>query len=272
MPKAFLFYAAGRIIRSTTLQTGKDVTPMASMPLIGISGSIETKKNKVFLLQAYFDAISGAGGIPLLLDPHMSSVAIAQCLPALDGILLAGGGDVGPWHFGQEPIPQIGEMTPIRDTFEFALLKEADRLSPMPVFGICRGMQVMNVAAGGTLYQDLATQHPSRTSGLLSHKQERPYEVPTHQVRIEKDSLLYRQIAMESCMVNSMHHQAVDRLGSGYRLTAVSEDGVAEAIEHEAHPFRVAVQWHPERLSDALSHNLFAAFIGSAQAYRREKE
>lgn len=244
---------------------------MARMPLIGISGSMETKENKIFLLQAYFDAISNTGGIPVLLDPHMSQTAIAQCMEDLDGLMLAGGGDIGPWHYGQEPVEQIGEITPIRDSFEFELLRQAERLSPMPVLGICRGMQVMNVAAGGTLYQDLPTQHPNRDHGLLSHKQEQPYEVPTHEVHICRASLLYKQIALDSFMVNSMHHQAVDQLGMGYRLAAVGADGVAEAIEQPDHPFRLAVQWHPERLQDVLSHNLFAAFIRSAQAYKESK-
>ncbi len=244
---------------------------MPNMPLIGISGSMETKKNKVFLLQAYFDAISGAGGIPVLLNPQMSQSAVSECMEALDGLMLAGGGDVGPWHFGQDPVAEIGEITPIRDVFEFELLKQADRLSTMPVLGICRGMQVMNVAAGGTLYQDLPTQYPSREAALLCHQQEQPYEVPTHAVHIKKDSLLYRQIAQETCMVNSMHHQAVDALGSGYRLVAASDDGVAEAMEMPGHPFRLAVQWHPERIQDMLSHNLFATFIRSAQEYRRAR-
>ncbi len=242
---------------------------MEHMPLIGISGSME--EDKVFLLQAYFDAITAAGGIPLLLNPYMRGAAVSQLMNTLDGLMLAGGGDMEPKHFGQEPVKELGETTPVRDMLELELLEAAERLSPMPVLGICRGMQVMNVAAGGSLFQDLPTQHPKQENGLLTHLQTQPYEQPTHAVLLRKESLLCELAGQECCMVNSMHHQAVDRIGTGYDVIAAGEDGVVEAIQHTKYPFRLAVQWHPERLQDSLSKGLFAAFVRSATVYKRSK-
>lgn len=244
---------------------------MATMPLIGISGSIETKEPRVFLLQTYFNAVSRAGAIPLLLNPHMSNAAIEQCMDALDGLLLAGGGDVDPRHFGQEPVKEIGEIIPIRDQVEFALIKAADSRRPMPILGICRGLQVLNVAAGGSLYQDLPTQYPTKDTALLNHSQEDSVNPTAHSVQLKSDSMLHKLLGAKALAVNSMHHQAVERPGSGYRVVAHSEDGVVEAIEHTDHPFRLAVQWHPERMTDEASLRLFDGFIESAKQYGGSK-
>lgn len=243
---------------------------MEGMPLIGISGSMECKERKSFLLQAYFDAVSRAGGIPVLLNPYMAGEALRQCMKALDGLMLAGGGDVEPRHFGQEAIPELGETTPVRDELELSLLREAYTLQ-MPVFGICRGLQVMNVAGGGTLYQDLKTQHPERNGALLEHKQTEPYETATHSIAIAQDSFLSALTDAPCCMVNSMHHQAVDQPAKTYRVVATAPDGVVEAIQHRELTCWTAVQWHPERLDDALSHKLFELLIHNAAAYRRNK-
>lgn len=245
---------------------------MKCRPLIGISGSMEPEKKKVFLLQAYFDAISRAGGLPVLLDPAADEQAIREYAGLLDGLMLAGGGDVEPHHFGQEPIEQLGETTPLRDRFELALLKEAAQMG-LPVFGICRGLQVMNVSAGGTLYQDLKTQHPERGLSLMEHKQTAAYEVPTHKVAIMQNSLLSSLYAgdEDTAMVNSMHHQAIDRVSPEYRVTAVGRDGVVEAIEHRSRKNWFAVQWHPERLEDRLSRSLFETFVGFAAVHLEGK-
>ncbi len=242
---------------------------MDEMPLIGISGSMEG--DRIFLLRAYFSAIASAGGIPVLLDPDLEERAVAECVRALDGLLLAGGGDVEPHRFGETPIPELGEPTPVRDGFEIALLEAAASRDGMPVLGICRGLQVMNVAAGGTLYQDLPSQHPGRGTDLLEHKQTLPYEQPSHSITLQNECWLYPLCGQAHWSVNSMHHQAIHRVAPAYQVVATSPDGVVEAIQHRQRPHWQAVQWHPERLSDGLSKGLFATFVQSAQQYRRKK-
>ena len=241
-----------------------------SKPLIGISGSLNDAEKQVFLVRAYMQAILGAGGIPVLLSPEMTGETLSECLDRLDGLMLAGGGDVVPERYGQSAIPELGETTPLRDTFELSILPMAiDRA--IPVLGICRGIQVLNVALGGTLYQDLATQHPAKTCGLLPHQQTQPYETPTHGVQVEADSLLCRLLDSQHCLVNSMHHQAADTVAPALRIVARAEDGVIEGLAHPGLPFFVGVQLHPERLDDTASKGLFSGFVQAAKAHRREK-
>lgn len=241
------------------------------MPMIGISGSMNDAENQVFLVRSYMKSLLNAGGIPVLLSPDMDESAMSACIQQLDGVLLAGGGDVEPCHFGEVPIPALGETTPVRDQFELHLLPMAIQLH-MPVLGICRGIQVMNVALGGTLYQDLSTQYRPAHSPLLSHQQAAPYETASHSVHISPSSLLYQFTHQEQLQVNSMHHQAVKQLSPALEVAALSEDGVVEALEHKELPFFLGVQWHPERLPDSSSQKLFSGFVCACQDYRRKKQ
>lgn len=241
-----------------------------TMPMIGISGSMNDLENHIFLLRSYMQSILQAGGIPVLLSPDMDIAAMEACLQPMDGLLFAGGGDVVPARFGEDPIPQLGETTPVRDAFELALLPMA-AARKMPVLGICRGVQAMNVALGGTLYQDLPSQYQPVEGMLLAHKQEKPYETPSHTVQVVPDSLLHRLTAQDTLRVNSMHHQSVKDVAPSLCVTAHAPDGVVEALEQPNLPFFLGVQWHPERLTDEASLCLFKGLINAADAYRRNK-
>lgn len=241
-----------------------------SLPLIGISGSMNDAEKQIFLVRAYMQALLNAGAVPVLLSPDMDAPAMTACLAQLDGLMLAGGGDVVPARFQEEPIPELGETTPVRDAFELSILPMAME-HRMPVLGICRGIQVMNVALGGSLYQDLPAQFQPDFLPLLPHQQTEEYEKPTHPVSVKPSSLLHRLVGAPQLSVNSMHHQAVKAIASPLCPVATAPDGVIEALEHPKLPFFLGVQWHPERLEDEASRQLFAGFIHAAETYRRQK-
>lgn len=240
---------------------------MNAYPLIGVSGSINAKETEHFLLRSYFSALIAAGAIPVMLSPAMDDAMINACLSRLDGLLLAGGNDLAPELFGAEPVEALGEVNPLRDHFEMKLIPKAFEMK-MPVLGICRGMQSMNVAMGGTLWQDLPSQYRTQDNQPpLAHRQTRPDFYPSHSISLQKDSLLYSLLASEKLNVNSFHHQAVREVAPGLRASAYAPDGVVEAIEHPSHPFFVGVQWHPERYYDRLT-DAKALFDGFARSIR----
>ena len=197
-------------------------------------------------LEDYRQSILHAGGEVRVIDPSMS---VADALAGIGGLLLTGGGDVDPARYGATPHEKLEEVDPARDEFEIALIAAA-RSRDLPIFAICRGVQVLNVAAGGTLVQDI----PSEVTGALNHSlvvpPHPPYEL-AHEVWVEKDSLLAkllgeRLVGSDTCDVNSRHHQAVKTIAPGYRVSATAPDGVIEAIEDPAAGFCLGVQWHPE--------------------------
>ena len=197
-------------------------------------------------LEDYRQSILHTGGEVRVIDPSMS---VADALAGIGGLLLTGGGDVDPARYGATPHEKLEEVDPARDEFEIALIAAA-RSRGLPIFAICRGVQVLNVAAGGTLVQDI----PSEVTGALNHSlvvpPHPPYEL-AHEVWVEKDSILAkllgeRLVGSDTCDVNSRHHQAVKTIASGYRVSATAPDGVIEAIEDPAARFCLGVQWHPE--------------------------
>jgi putative glutamine amidotransferase len=204
------------------------------------------------------NSILNAGGIPIVLPLTEDDEVIAASIGRIDGLLLAGGVDIDPQLYGEEPLPGLGQVTPDRDVWELKLTREAMRRS-IPIFAICRGSQMLNVAAGGTLYQDLASQKP----GALQHSQKAPRDHLSHSVNAERDTLLHRIVGQERFTVNSFHHQAVKQLAPGFRATAWAADGVIEAYEQPDSPFVLGVQWHPENLARSRepARRLFAAFI-----------
>src|SRR5262245_33666872 len=194
----------------------------------------------------YRQAILHVGGDPRIVEP---STPIDAALHGLDGLLLTGGDDVEPARYGESAHATFVEAEPGRDEFEIALVTTA-RANRLPIFAICRGIQVLNVACGGTLVQDI----PSQLKGALEHTLTVPPNQPfslAHEIWIEKDSLLSRLMqdrlpAADTCEVNSRHHQAVKAVASGFKVSATAPDGVIEAIEDPAAAFCLGVQWHPE--------------------------
>lgn len=211
------------------------------------------------LKQDYLDAVVGAGAVPVVIAPDATPAA-DLVVARLDGLMLVGGADVDPANYGETPLNDTVSPGPRRDALELALLHSALDQG-LPVLAICRGHQVLNVALGGALWQDLPTQQPE---GLRHRQAGEPHTIG-HNVQIAPDSLLHRIVGSERLGVNSFHHQAVRTLGRGLRPTAWSADGLVEALEVPSHPFVLGVQWHPEEmLAHPLHRALFAAFAQAA--------
>lgn len=222
-----------------------------------------------YVLRDYFRSVIAGGGMPVLLSPDMEGEMLGVCMSRLDGLMLAGGNDVDPAMFNELPLSGLGEVNPLRDQFEMALLHEAIRRK-MPVLGICRGVQVMNAALGGTLWQDLPSQYvASDGKQLILHRQTALDRYPSHPVSINAGSKLGEIVCANELRVNSFHHQAVRKLAPGLCATASAPDGVIEAVEHTSLPFFLGVQWHPERCisTDVAALALFSALANAAGAY-----
>lgn len=244
-----------------------------SMPIIGITPLIDYEKESYWMLPGYMNGIIEAGGAPIMLPLTEDANMIRQLLDHCDGLLIAGGQDVSPVLYGEKELPCCKETSPERDRMELILLDEA--LSrDMPVFGICRGLQFINAALGGTLYQDLPTQHPSD----IGHVMGRPYDVAAHQVKVLKDTALWELLRKDGCSdafsigVNSLHHQAIRDLAPQLEAMAVSEDGLTEAIRLTGKTYVQAVQWHPEfsyKVNED-SRKLFKDFISAASRFHED--
>jgi len=234
-------------------------------PLIGVSTSITvgTSPERAFVNSAYLRAVQQAGGVPVALPPQLSRASLERLGARLDGLLLTGGGDVDPALFDEAPHSTLSDVAPIRDGLEIVALHLAlDR--GLPVLAVCRGLQVLNVALGGSLYQDLATLHGTQTP----HSQKEPREQPTHKVKVTPESRLARTLGVDELEVNSMHHQAIKTLGRGLTAVAWAPDQIVEGAElDDPARFVVGVQWHPEELvghSDE-ARRLFATLVALAR-------
>ncbi|CEM62546.1 Protein NtpR [Treponema phagedenis] len=233
-------------------------------PVIGISGSILVNKGdsfvgykRVYANQDYVNSVLRAGGIPLILPFTEDVAAAAEMVRLIDGLILSGGHDVDPSLYGEEPLLKLGETFPQRDVFDEALYKKAIALRK-PVLGVCRGLQLINVMNGGSLYQDLSYANFIK----IKHDQDDGPCRLTHTITIEDDSFI--KTAETPYRVNSFHHQCIKKIAEGFTVAAKSLDGVVEAIQKiTADVFVVAVQWHPEMLSatNANARNIFEEFI-----------
>lgn len=214
------------------------------------------EKQSHYLTNYYVQAVYQAGGIPILL-PTLPPDTVEETYSRMDGFLFSGGDDLDPYFFGEEPRNGLGEVTPNRDIFELALAQRALQ-GEKPVFAICRGLQIINVAAGGTIHQDI--------SGITQqvHFQNAPRWYPFHQVELEEHSRLYWVLKQKKFRVNSFHHQAICKLGENLSAVGWSKDGIIEAIEY-AHPSKhiYGVQWHPECSwdKDEISFKLFKNLV-----------
>ena len=214
-------------------------------PLIGITGNFGEKGCE--LAQGYYLSVLKAGGTPIVIPPHNDEKALLTLLDNLDGILFSGGGDINPLLLGEEPLPQLHSVCPQRDEGELFLAREAFRRQ-IPMLGICRGIQVMAAALGGKVYQDIYVQRTTDNGQqtTIKHSQEMPREFASHSVRIEEGSLLRDIFGKDMLVVNSFHHQAVSEAGPHLHVSAVSPDGIIEAVESNEHKAVLGVQWHPE--------------------------
>ena len=212
-------------------------------------------------------AVARAGGLPSLLPDLENEEWNALLLDGFDALLLSGGSDVAPSSYGERPLREEWTGDPKRDLYEQSLLLAA-RQSRIPVLGICRGCQIMNVACGGSLYQDIETQN----EGSERHRDQDLYEKFTHCVEISKASLLESILGTTKMTINSVHHQSIKDLGGGLRVTARAPDGVVEAIEGHGGTFFLGVQWHPEWHLEGLSAEqgdvdpLMSAFVDACRS------
>jgi putative glutamine amidotransferase len=212
---------------------------------------------------AYVRSVLAAGGVPIILSPLLSPSFAMRALDGTDGLLLTGGEDIHPAWYGAEPSPHLYPPDRERDLFEFALFAAA-RQRELPILGICRGIQLVNVALGGTLFQDIPSEQP----GAVAHDPGGARDARSHEVRLLKGSRAARALARTVFSVNSFHHQSVDRLAGGLIASGWSADGLIEAVESPAEaPWLLAVQWHPEEMhaeGAAPERGLFRALVEAA--------
>ncbi|HUF00212.1 MAG TPA: gamma-glutamyl-gamma-aminobutyrate hydrolase family protein [Anaerolineales bacterium] len=233
-------------------------------PLIGITTN-QAKNGygqpTIMLMQSYVNAVREAGGVPVLIPSLIAEDGWDAVYARLDGILFSGGGDIGLEYSPGEPHPRIDDVDPVRDSIELKMLQTA-ATGGKPFLGICRGCQVMNVALGGTLYTHIPDQLPN----ALDHSY--PGNMRTvlvHEVKIEEGTRIAEIFGEPIIKVNSLHHQGLKDIAPSLRVAGHSPDGLVEAIELPDHPFGLAVQWHPEGLTDQQpTRNLFRKFIEAA--------
>ena len=235
-------------------------------PVIGIIPSLESGEGKIYTPTSYPKVIIAAGGNPIFFNFTRDEAIIEAYAEMVDGVLFSGGDDVNPSSYGEEQIWGCGDVVPLRDDFEIALLKVLLAKYPeKPILGICRGCQILNVGMGGTLYQDLRSQVP----GCIRHQQQQSSHYASHKATVAEGSKLHEIYGSTEVMVNSFHHQAVKDLGAGLVITAHASDCIVEGFEKPDHPYFVAAQWHPERLVEGPHHPehkpLFQSFVDACR-------
>jgi len=237
-------------------------------PLIGVTTSITVRKHpeRAYVNSAYLAAIQAAGGVPVPMPPQLDGRARDEFLARCDGYLLTGGGDLDPATFNEPPHPTLYEVARARDRLEIALVHHAME-AKKPLLAVCRGIQVLNVALGGSLFQDVASD-PGTQIQHQQEKDDKPRNEPTHSVKVVAGSRLAQILGTTDLLVNSMHHQAVKAVGRGLVPVAFAPDMIIEGVElEEADRFVLGVQWHPEELTerDPSARRLFGALVEASQ-------
>jgi putative glutamine amidotransferase len=232
-------------------------------PIIGITCTTADSTNAIGI--SYISAIENAGGTPILLPLVQNNSCTADFLSVIDGLLLSGGVDADPFLYGEEPRPALGRIDVDKDRVEMSLIAKTLEID-LPILGICRGIQILNVAAGGTLYQDISMY----SSTILKHRQDAPRSYATHAIEVQEGNRLLDILGQSSIRVNSFHHQAVRKAAPGFIVSAIARDGIVEGIESAHHSFAIGVQFHPELMwqNNPPITALFVAFVSAAKAYK----
>lgn len=232
----------------------------AMKPVVGVVPLYDEEKNSIWMLPGYMDAVVAAGGLPVILPMHTTRADLRQFANTCQGFLFTGGQDVWPGLYGEEPVPLCGKPCSVRDVMERELLQLALEKN-RAVMGICRGLQFINVALGGSLYQDLATQFYKNSD--VNHQQPKPYNLPQHPVQVVEGTPLHTLLQKEVIQVNSCHHQGVRGLADRLQAMAYAPGMLVEAAYMPGQRYVRAYQWHPESMytADAAQASLFTDFI-----------
>lgn len=234
-------------------------------PIIGVMPLFDTEKNSIWMLPGYLKGIEDAGGIPLVIPYTTDTAILEETDKIIDAYLFTGGNDVDPALYDEANVSSK-DVNEIRDTMEkfiYDLAKKENK----PVLGICRGIQIINALEGGTLYQDLASEHKSAEH----HIQKAPYDKPAHEVILLYESPLHKLLGTERLSVNSYHHQAIKKLAPGLRIMAMALDDIVEGIYDKKRLFMWAIQWHPEFATEwESSKKIFGKFIEMAEVWHNE--
>ena len=250
MKRLFFILILGCIAITINGQTAK-------LPLIGVSGTCDADGNPQ-VKATYVKAVLRAGGVPVVLPISGDLEVLKKMIASIDGLLLTGGEDIDPARYSEEHLPALGAINPERDEFDFLLIKYAAERK-IPIFGICRGHQALNVAFGGTLYQDLTTQ--LKGHALLKHRQQAPIWYGTHEVVLDENSMIAKLLGKTSIVANSYHHQAVKDVAPGFIVTGRASDGVVEAMEMKGNPKILSVQFHPENATSQGLDEFLPLFV-----------
>jgi len=215
-------------------------------PIIGITTAYDFEKGSSLIKDDYYDAIIHCGAVPFLIPVTDEKSVWIEYVKICDGLILSGGPDIDATYFGESNMPYANEISPIRDGMEIFIAQKAIAMDK-PILGICRGIQVINIAAGGSIYQDIYVENTTDKK-LIKHSQQAPRWYQIHNIDIQSETCLQAIFGNATLKVNSFHHQAVKEVAPDFIINAVAEDGIIEAISQENKKFVLGVQWHPENL------------------------